>query len=499
MIWIFLSSGLFLGWSLGANDAANIFGTAIGTKMLRFRTAAIFGSIFVILGAVISGSGAAHTLGKLGDINAVGGAFTVALAAGATVSWMAKLGLPVSTTQAIVGSIVGWDLFTGSQIDTVSLTKIVSTWFFSPLLAGIFAFILFNILKFYLKRVRIHLLQIDNFTRIGLLLIGIFGAYSLGANNIANVMGVFMGSNPFKGLSLGFFYLNDIQVLFMVGGFAIALGIFTYSYKVITTVGRELHKLSPLAALVVVLAESLVLFIFASQSLERFLVSMGIPPLPLVPVSSSQAVVGAIVGIGIARGGGRAINFKKLYKIVIGWFLTPLSSGILSFFLLFFMQNVFQVSTYRPIKYAITEYAYIDVPPTLRQAIEPIKGEVFANAREFKEKLSELGIKREDTGYLLSLARIDSIYIDSMIAKRELDQKWFGKKRIEAVKKLHGRIFVHKWQVVEELSKISDEWKFRSGDRRYRVYNRELQKMYDTVFHVFSIQNIREKFKISPE
>jgi phosphate/sulfate permease len=45
LILIFLSSGLFLGWSLGANDAANIFGTAVGTKMLRFGTAAIVGSI----------------------------------------------------------------------------------------------------------------------------------------------------------------------------------------------------------------------------------------------------------------------------------------------------------------------------------------------------------------------------------------------------------------------------------------------------------------------
>ena len=62
MFSFFLSSGFFLGWSLGANDASNVFGTAVGTRMLRFRTAAIVCSIFVVLGAVISGAGATHTL-----------------------------------------------------------------------------------------------------------------------------------------------------------------------------------------------------------------------------------------------------------------------------------------------------------------------------------------------------------------------------------------------------------------------------------------------------
>ena len=59
LFFVFLSSGLFLGWSLGANDAANIFGTAVGTKMVRFRTAAIIASVFVIIGAVFAGGGAA--------------------------------------------------------------------------------------------------------------------------------------------------------------------------------------------------------------------------------------------------------------------------------------------------------------------------------------------------------------------------------------------------------------------------------------------------------
>ena len=79
---IFLLGGLFLGWSLGANDAANVFGTAVGTRMVQFKTAAIVCSIFVILGAIISGPGTTETLGKLGSINALPGAFAACIAAG---------------------------------------------------------------------------------------------------------------------------------------------------------------------------------------------------------------------------------------------------------------------------------------------------------------------------------------------------------------------------------------------------------------------------------
>ena len=60
-ILFFLSSGLFLGWSLGANDAANVFGTAVGARMIRFKTAAAVCSIFVIIGAVTGGAGASQT------------------------------------------------------------------------------------------------------------------------------------------------------------------------------------------------------------------------------------------------------------------------------------------------------------------------------------------------------------------------------------------------------------------------------------------------------
>ncbi len=337
----FLSSGLFLGWSLGANDAANIFGTAVGTKMVKFRTAALICSVFVIIGAVVSGAGASHTLGKLGAINELSGAFIVALAAAITVMWMTKAGLPVSTSQAIVGAIIGWNLFAHFATDLKSLSKILGTWVFSPILSAFFAFVFFFIVKRIVENSKIHLIRLDSLTRWGLLIVGAFGSYSLGANNIANVMGVFVNSSPFKDITIGnLIHFSSVQQLFLLGGLAIAVGVYTYSKKVMMTVGAGIFKLSPVSALVVVLASSTALFLFASQSLKHFLVSHGLPSFPLVPVSSSQAVVGAVLGISLAKG-GRNINLKVLGRISIGWVATPVFSLILSYIMLFFMQNVF--------------------------------------------------------------------------------------------------------------------------------------------------------------
>jgi len=349
MIWFYLLSGLFLGWSLGANDTANIFGTAVGTRMIRFRTAAIVTAVFVVLGAVISGEGATHTLGKLGTVNAIAGSFTVALAAAVTVAWMTKLKLPVSTSQAIVGAIIGWNLFTGSPTDVNTLIKIVTTWVLCPLLAAVFAFAIYKIVMVVLPRSRVHLLKQDSYNRVGLLLVGAFGAYSLGANNIANVMGVFVPANPFTDISFNsLFTLSGTQQLFLFGAIAISIGVFTYSYRVMLTVGNDLFKLTPVAALVVVLSESIVLFLFASKGLETWLASLGLPTIPLVPVSSSQAVIGAIVGIVLAKR-GRGVNMKVLGKISSGWITTPVIAAVISFIALYFAQNVFEQKVVEPI------------------------------------------------------------------------------------------------------------------------------------------------------
>ncbi len=340
LILIFLSSGLFLGWALGANDAANVFGTAVGTKMVRWRTAAIICSIFIILGALISGGGTTHTLGKLGAISALPGAFMTALSAALAVYSMTKSGLPVSTSQAIVGAIIGWNLFSGNPTDTSTLTKILSTWIICPVLSAIIAVTLFKMHKFTSKRIKIHMIMADAYTRLALIIAGALGAYSLGANNIANVIGVFIPGEPLPDLQVGTFIFSSTQQLFLLGGLAIALGVWTYSKRVMMTVGNNLGRLSANAALIAVISHSIVLFMFASRGLEAWLAGNGLPTIPLVPVSSSQAVVGAVVGISILQGAA-GIRWSVLGKIVVGWVVTPIAACATCFFGLFFLQNVF--------------------------------------------------------------------------------------------------------------------------------------------------------------
>ncbi len=338
---VFLTSGLFLGWSLGANDAANVFGTAVGTRMVRFSTAALVCSIFVILGAVISGGGTTQTLGKLGAISSLAGAFMAALAAAVTVYVMTKRGIPVSTSQAIVGAIVGWNLFSGSATDSASLYKIVATWIASPILAGLIAVPLFKLVKYVLTRAQLHLLRLDAYTRVALIVAGAFAAYSLGANNIANVVGVFVPTSPFTDFDIGeLFTFSSIQQLFLLGAVAIAVGVFTYSKHVMFTVGQDLVSMTPVAAWVVVVAHSIVLFVFASKGLESMLAGAGLPTIPLVPVSSSQAVVGAVVGLGLMRH-SPGVDWRLLGMISLGWVVTPFAAGLVSFIGLFVLQNVF--------------------------------------------------------------------------------------------------------------------------------------------------------------
>jgi PiT family inorganic phosphate transporter len=483
---LFLSSGLFLGWSLGANDAANVFGTAIGAKMVKFRTAAVITGIFVILGAGISGAGTSHTLGSLGSVNEIAGAFIVALAAAVTVAWMTALHLPVSTSQAIVGAIIGWNFFSSSLTDINSLTKIVISWITSPVLAGIFAFLIYLLFRFFLKRVRIHLLK------LGLIAVGAFGAYSLGANNIANVMGVFVPVVPFHSVETFLGTVSGSQQLFILGGIAIAAGVFTYSQRVMKTVGQGIVNLTPITALIVVLASSLVLFLFASQNLESFLLSRGLPAFPLVPVSSSQAVIGALIGIGFTKG-ARSINYRLLGRVASGWVTTPVIACVISFVSLFIIQNVFDQQVYRNVTYKVSDSVYRKL---ISQGISFLSMDDFLNAEymnavDFKNALDQAAfdLKKDEIKKVIEFSEIMEIKVNPQLVADEISTGWLSREETAALNSLDGEKYYYKWEFAEDLAKHISEWNIKRSVGNSEGLNSRISSRVDYLAEKFRTGN----------
>ena len=484
---IFLTSGLFLGWSLGANDAANVFGTAVGSRMVRFTTAALICGVFVVLGAFVSGTGAAQTLGKLGSVNALGGSFMAALAAGLTVYWMTKLGLPVSTSHAIIGSIIGWNLFSDSYTDIPSLLKILSSWIICPLLSAVIAALLFTLAKIFVRKIGVGLIRMDGYTGLALILAGAFGAYSLGANNIANVMGVFVPVAPFPDLQFGQdFSVSSAQQLFLVGGLAIAVGVFTYSKRVMMTVGSELMTLTPLAAWVAVMSHSIVLFLFASERLEQLLANMSLPTIPLVPVSSSQAVVGAVIGIGMLQG-GREIQWPRIYGIVRGWVITPVSSCLLCFVGLYFLQNVFQQEVQRESNYLLSTRV---LEKFQKEGIETIglnqlSDSTFSSSAELVRAVSSIVPLSSQQGLKVVEFSLQKSLLITQEKIASMDKKGLSSIQLDALNQLQGQTFNFPWQLGDSLAEISSEWEVRGGGLKNKLYDRKIKQKLAHLYRNF--------------
>ncbi len=293
--------GILLGWALGSNDAANIFGTGVTTNLIRFRTAAILIAVFVTLGAVLEGPKVFATFSTLSNQVPVT-AFFSTLSAGIVVGVMSYLGLPVSTSQAIVGAVLGAGLLNHSA-NFALFGKVFLCWVLTPV-GGIFFRILFyEVLSRVFRSGQMPLHIYTAFLRGGIILAGCYGAYALGSNNVGNVTGVFVAAGMLSPVAAA-----------LVGAGSISLGVFTFSKNVMYTIGKQIFPLDAFSALVVVVAEAATVHLFTQVG---------------VPVSASQAVVGAVLGIGL-RKNVRAVSRKRLLEVLAGWVFTPLSAGLLT-------------------------------------------------------------------------------------------------------------------------------------------------------------------------
>lgn len=300
--WLPLTGGIYLGWALGANDASNVFGTAVASRIIRYRNAVLLCGLSVILGATLQGVEGIKTLSGLTQQDH-GTLVVVTVSAAITVTLMTTLRLPISTSQAVVGAIAGIGLSTDSM-NWAGLEKVVLCWVFTPIGAMLLAWPIYYGLGFLLRLIPMSLLTRDKILWTGLLVMGIYGSYALGANNVANATGIFSGKIA---------DLSD-RWLAVLGGLAIAGGVMTFSRRVMMSVGKGVMRLDAFTALVAVSSMAVTVHVFAMIG---------------VPVSTSQAIVGALLGIGGVQG-IQSLNLSLLRNITVGWLLTPTLALILS-------------------------------------------------------------------------------------------------------------------------------------------------------------------------
>ncbi len=313
LISLTLLMGLAVGWSIGANDAANSLGTAVGSKVLTLRQAIVLIAIFGFLGAFLQGSYVAKTIGKgivpmdkLDKNLALYLAMVAAFAAAAWVILATYWKMPISTSHSIVGAVAGAGLAIGAPVRWRVLLDIFICWIFTPIGSAILGYIFYRVFKnIFYRIIPRKYLRISIATLV--IISGCYVAYSWGANDVANATGVIVGAG-----------ILTPTTSVILGGLAIALGIMTWGYKVIETIGSEITNLLPIMAFSAQLASAINVHIYTIFG---------------IPVSTSHSIVGAIFGVGLVRG-VRVLNIRIMREIIICWLATPFISGVISFLVL---------------------------------------------------------------------------------------------------------------------------------------------------------------------
>ncbi|MDZ4731044.1 MAG: inorganic phosphate transporter [Xanthomonadales bacterium] len=331
LIWplVMIAAGFYVGWNIGANDAANCIGTTVGAQIVSYRTAVLIMSVFVILGGVLQGQQVMKTVGKgivisdqaswqeqhgvkagsdfqsfFPDNRLPDKAILVALlSAGLFVSLATFSRVPVSTSQAIVGGIAGTGLgIVGLQADYFKwsvLLQIFSAWVVSPLLTLILAFGLYSLISLLLKKANV--MYWSKFLAVGVVISAAYVSFSLGANDVGNAIGPLLSRFPEHGGQLA-----------LLGGVSMAVGAWTFGARVTDTVGKSITPLDYGGALSAQFAAAFAVHVFSMLG---------------IPVSTSQAVVGGVIGVGLTKG-MRAVSLGRIRRIFLGWILTPTCAAL---------------------------------------------------------------------------------------------------------------------------------------------------------------------------
>lgn len=381
--------GFAMAWAIGANDAANSMSTAVGAGAITPRQAVIIAGVLEFMGAYFFGKTVTETIrkgiidpSKITDPNVL--IFgSIAALIGATI-WLViatKYGLPVSTTHSIIGGIVGYGIVYGgmSIVNWDKMIKVVLSWILSPIVGAIFAYLVFRALSktvlqskdpvksakrwspfwiglafvvigtmFYIKVLHGNSL-LEGFLKYGMpagiltfivvslilekrfpatdpylgaervfrrvqVITSAYVALAHGANDVANAIGPVAAVYTVAMFGLAGAKVPVPRWILALGGLGIAIGVATYGYKVMETVGKKITELTNTRGFTIDFSAATVVLIASWLGM---------------PISTTHTVVGAVIGVGLARG-IKAINKDIIKDIIISWFVTVPAAGVIA-------------------------------------------------------------------------------------------------------------------------------------------------------------------------
>jgi len=305
-------AGFFVAWNIGANDTANCVGVAVGGGILNRRRAIMIVVIFVIIGAVLEGWKNMQTVGTGIIVPAPGQENPLSLpslaplvlgilaSAGLWVLIATIFGLPISTSQSMVGAVIGAGFLLtivrpelGTSIQYSKLGAIGVSWVLNPIIAAIVAFTILKLISPQIQKVK-NVLVLNRILAILIIVSASYSAYTLGANDVGTSTGAiyaYFGGAP--------------QLIALFGAVALVIGSVTFSHRVMYTVGMRITTLDSVMAFAAQFGAALTVWSFVQFGM---------------PVSTSQAMVGGVIGVGLVKGASM-ISRKKILSFAIGWVL----------------------------------------------------------------------------------------------------------------------------------------------------------------------------------
>ncbi|BAU09909.1 phosphate transporter [Leptolyngbya sp. NIES-3755] len=386
----------YLAWNLGANDVANSMGTSVGSKAVTLKQALIIAGILEFTGAVLFGRNVSQTLitGILDPAQftpqvLVIGMISVLVAAGIWLNIATLFGFPVSSSHATVGAIagVGSLAFGFDAVNWNSIKLISITWIITPVVSGLIAAIFYSAIKRFILDQPNAIAQLQQWIPwISTVLIGIFGvivfptiaapvqsfihlsiqnislllgaiaistlsiaalqnlqtvestlarfqvvsacfvAFAHGSNDVGNAIAPF--ATIVSVLRSGTVPTSDFQIpiwTLVLGGAGIVAGLAVLGRNVISTIGEGIIALEPSGGLCAELATATTILIASRFGL---------------PVSTSHALVGGVVGVGLVQG-LKSIRFETIRSIIFTWLITIPVAAVLSAIAFLVLRSVF--------------------------------------------------------------------------------------------------------------------------------------------------------------